>query len=137
MSISNLLVLCLTFSCKLLSPAWNAPAYSNFFLLGSFVVYTKKDMAGAVKINVPPSRMASPVGEASVSSSSFRSPVDSPHESIGGEQFAFQPHVHGKQQQWNGGQNDLTTSQSMEWRGSAGHSMHRSPQNGDYQHMPE
>ncbi|KAG9135918.1 hypothetical protein Leryth_002618 [Lithospermum erythrorhizon] len=98
-------------------------------ILGSFVIDTKKDMAGATKVDAPTSKMASPVGGASVSGHSgvsFRSPVDSPHENIGGGQFVLQPHAM-----------HMTPSQSMEWRGSSSHGMQQSPENGDFEHMPE
>ncbi|KAG9138853.1 hypothetical protein Leryth_007478 [Lithospermum erythrorhizon] len=92
-------------------------------IVGSFVIDTKKNTTtSAVKSDASASKMSSPVGGASVSGViNFRSPIDSSHQNIGGSQFNIQP----------------PGMQSMDWRGSVGHGMLHSPENGDYEDSSE
>ncbi|CAI9773090.1 unnamed protein product [Fraxinus pennsylvanica] len=81
-------------------------------IVGTFLVDTKKDVTG---------KPLSPIGGASASSLTFRSPVDSPHQTVVGSQYMIQ---HQSMQ--------LTPSHVMEWRDA-----HQSPENSDYDPVPE
>ncbi|KAL2549150.1 AT-hook motif nuclear-localized protein 14 [Forsythia ovata] len=81
-------------------------------IVGTFLIDTKKDVTG---------KSLSPIGGASASSLSFRSPVDSPHQIVGGSQYMIQ---HQSMQ--------LAPSHAMEWRDA-----HLSPENGDYERIQD
>ncbi|XP_022863892.1 AT-hook motif nuclear-localized protein 14-like [Olea europaea var. sylvestris] len=81
-------------------------------IVGTFLVDTKKDVTG---------KPLSPIGGASASGLSFRSSVDSHHQTVGGSQYMIQ---HQSMQ--------LTPSHAMEWRDA-----HQSPENSDYEPVPE
>ncbi|XP_030959867.1 AT-hook motif nuclear-localized protein 14-like isoform X2 [Quercus lobata] len=100
-------------------------------IVGTFMLDTKKDVNAGMKVDASASRMASPVGGASVSSIGFHSAVDS-----SGSHFMIQPRpMH------------VTTSRPTDWRGGpaagyeltgrTGRGAHQSPENGDYEQLPD
>ncbi|CAI9773983.1 unnamed protein product [Fraxinus pennsylvanica] len=95
-------------------------------IVGTFLIDTKKDMTGGAKGDATASKFPSPIGGASVPGVSFRAPFDSPNQNVGGNQFMIQ---HRNMQ--------FTPSDSMDWRGKTGHGALNSPENGDYEHIPE
>ncbi|KAM4108830.1 hypothetical protein ACB094_03G075200 [Castanea mollissima] len=100
-------------------------------IVGTFMLDTKKDVNAGMKVDASASRMASPVGGASVSSIGFHSAVDS-----SGSHFMIQPRAM-----------HVTTSRPTDWRGGpaagyeltgrTGRGAHQSPENGDYEQLPD
>ncbi|KAK3200716.1 hypothetical protein Dsin_024131 [Dipteronia sinensis] len=119
-------------------------------IVGTFLIDTKKNVSTGLKNDASGSKLPSPIGGTSVSSVGFRSPVDSSgrnpvrlnddYQPIGGSHFMIQ----------SGGMN-ITPSRPTEWRssldarsstgfempGRAGHGAHQSPENGDYDQIPD
>ncbi|XP_022890010.1 AT-hook motif nuclear-localized protein 14-like [Olea europaea var. sylvestris] len=96
-------------------------------IVGTFLIDTKKDMTGEAKVDATASKLPSPIrGGASVPGVSFRTPFDSSNRNVIGNQFV----IHQRNMQF-------TPSDSMDWRGKTGHGALNSPENGDYEHIPE
>nr|CAA10643.1 SAP1 protein [Antirrhinum majus] len=90
-------------------------------IVGTFVVETKKDANVEAAAS---GKSPSPNGGASAPGLSFRSPADSGIQmGGGGNPFLIQ--------------NRTMHMTPMEWIGSADHGMHQSPENGDYDHIPD
>lgn len=93
-------------------------------IIGTFIIDAKKDAKGGDPAS---GKLPSPIGGASVSNLSFRSPADSPHQ-LGGTASPFMmPHR----------SMQMTPSHSMDWRTNTGYGMHQSPENGDYEPIPD
>ncbi|KAG8380680.1 hypothetical protein BUALT_Bualt06G0041000 [Buddleja alternifolia] len=89
-------------------------------IIGTFVIDAKKDVKG----DAASGKLPSPRGGQSVSGLNF---VGSPHQMGGGSPFMIQQRSM-----------QLTTPpHSMEWRSNAGHGMHQSLENADYEPIPD
>ncbi|KAJ7978189.1 AT-hook motif nuclear-localized protein [Quillaja saponaria] len=119
-------------------------------IAGTFVIESKKDVGAGVKGDVLSSRLPSPVGGESVSSGGFRSAVDSSgrnpirgnddHQTIGGSHFMVQPrgvHVTPSQPTDWRGHPDARNTAGYELTGRTGLGAHQSPENGDYDQIPD
>ncbi|CAN0892849.1 AT-hook motif nuclear-localized protein 14, partial [Linum grandiflorum] len=114
-------------------------------IVGTFTLDNKKDAGNGVRIDAssPGGKLPSPVGGSSMSSISFRSPVESSgrnpdeHQTMGGSPFMI--HNRGMQ---------MAPSRQMEWRSGTGSGYdltgrtgpgggHRSPENGNYDQLPD
>ncbi|KAL5768169.1 hypothetical protein ACOSQ2_014952 [Xanthoceras sorbifolium] len=119
-------------------------------IVGTFLIDTKKDCSASLKNDASSSKLPSPVGGASVSSVGFRSPVDSSgrnpvrgnddYQPIGGSHFMIQPCgmnvTPSRPTEWRSGL-DARSSAGFEMQGRAGHGAHQSPENGDYDQIPD
>lgn len=86
----------------------------------------KKDITGAAKGgDASAGKLPSPIGGASISGVSFWSPNDS-YQNIGGSQFMIQSRS-----------TQLEPTQSMQWRDHSGNDLQQSPENGNYEQIPE
>ncbi|KAE8009916.1 hypothetical protein FH972_006321 [Carpinus fangiana] len=117
-------------------------------IVGTFLFDTKEDVNAGAKGDASAGKMSSPVGGASMSNIGFHSAVDASgrnsvrgnddHQAIGGSHFMIQG-MH------------MTTSRPTDWRigpdarsatgyeltGRTGRGVHQSPENGDYEQLPE
>ncbi|KAH7571861.1 hypothetical protein JRO89_XS04G0156600 [Xanthoceras sorbifolium] len=119
-------------------------------IVGTFLIDTKKDFSASLKNDASSSKLPSPVGGASVSSVGFRSPVDSSgrnpvrgnddYQPIGGSHFMIQPCgmnvTPSRPTEWRSGL-DARSSAGFEMQGRAGHGANQSPENGDYDQIPD
>ncbi|KAJ0079520.1 hypothetical protein Patl1_23205 [Pistacia atlantica] len=118
-------------------------------IVGTFQIDTKKDVNAGLKGDASGSKLPSPVGGASVSSVGFRSPVESSgrnhfrgnddFQTIGRSHFMIQPsgmHVSPSQTEWRSSL-DARTSADYDLTGRAGRGAHQSPENGDYDQIPD
>ncbi|KAL3520942.1 hypothetical protein ACH5RR_019091 [Cinchona calisaya] len=96
-------------------------------IVGTFLIDPKKDITGGLKGDTSAGKSPTPIGGASFSGVSIRSPIDSTYQNIGGSQFMIQPQSRSTQ----------APSQLMEWSDHPGQSMEQSPENGNYQHIPD
>ncbi|CAN1176710.1 AT-hook motif nuclear-localized protein 14 [Linum perenne] len=121
-------------------------------IVGTFTLDNKKDASNGVRLDASsPSKLPSPVGGSSLSGMSFRSPVESSgrnpsrsnddHQTMGGSPFMM--HNRGMQ---------MAPSRQMDWRSGpdpragSGYDLtgrtgpgggHRSPENGNYDQLPD
>ncbi|CAN1233413.1 AT-hook motif nuclear-localized protein 14 [Linum perenne] len=121
-------------------------------IVGTFTLDNKKDAGNGVRLDASsPSKLPSPVGGSSLSGMSFRSPVESSgrnparsnddHQTMGGSPFMM--HNRGMQ---------MAPSRQMDWRSGpdpragSGYDLtgrtgpgggHRSPENGNYDQLPD
>ncbi|KAL3523712.1 hypothetical protein ACH5RR_016546 [Cinchona calisaya] len=96
-------------------------------IVGTFLVDPKKDITGGLKGDTSAGKSPSPIGGASFSGVSFWSPIDSSYQNIGGSPFMIQPQPRSTQ----------APSQMMEWGDHPDPSVQQSPENGDYEHIPD
>ncbi|XP_044498028.1 AT-hook motif nuclear-localized protein 14 [Mangifera indica] len=118
-------------------------------IVATFQIDTKKDANAGLKGDASGSKLPSPVGGASVSSIGFRSPIESSgrnpirgnedFQTIGGSHFMIQPsgmHVSPSRTEWRSSL-DARTSAGYDLTGRAGRGAHQSPENGDYDQIPD
>ncbi|KAI4301990.1 hypothetical protein L6164_035215 [Bauhinia variegata] len=117
-------------------------------IVGTFSIDTKRDASAAVKGDASASKLPSPVGE-SVSGLGFRPAIDSSsgnpirgnddHQAIGGSHFMIQQRgMHmtpSRPTDW-GGRLDSRNA-GYELTGRTVHGAHQSPENGDYDQIPD
>ncbi|XP_065853980.1 AT-hook motif nuclear-localized protein 14 isoform X2 [Euphorbia lathyris] len=118
-------------------------------IVGTFVFDSKKD--AGVRVDASPPKLPSPVGGASISNMGFRSPVESAgrnplrgndeHQTMGTNPFMI--HHRGMHMapsrpttDWRTGQ-DTRANTGYDMMGRAGHGGHQSPENGDYEQLPD
>ncbi|XP_044481767.1 AT-hook motif nuclear-localized protein 14-like isoform X2 [Mangifera indica] len=116
---------------------------------GPVQIDSKKDVNAGIKGEASGSKLPSPVGGASVSSIGFRSPIESSgrnpirgnddFQTIGVSHFMIQPsgmHVSPSRTEWRSTL-DARTSAGYDLTGRTGHGAHQSPENGDYDQIPD
>ncbi|KAG8649764.1 AT-hook motif nuclear-localized protein 14 [Manihot esculenta] len=119
-------------------------------IVGTFLLDNKKDASGGVKVDASTNKLPSPVGGASISNIGFLSPVESSgrnpvtgnddHANIGGNPFMIHPrgmHVApSRTPDWLSGP-DPRVNAGFELTGRVGHGAYQSPENGDYEQLPD
>ncbi|KAK9919488.1 hypothetical protein M0R45_028079 [Rubus argutus] len=116
-------------------------------IVGTFLIDNKKDVNTGVKVEAPAPRMPSPGGGAPMMNVGFRSAVDSSgrnmvrgnddqQQAIGGSHFMIQG-MHGSTD-WRAGPDARNTGAvTYELTGRGGRAVHQSPENGDYDQIPD
>ncbi|KAF3452330.1 hypothetical protein FNV43_RR02763 [Rhamnella rubrinervis] len=119
-------------------------------IVGSFLIDTKKDVtAGSKGDGSAAGKLPSPVGGVSASSVAFRSAIDpsgrnpvrgnDDHQAIGGGHFMIQPrgmHLPPHITDWRTSLDGRSTA-GYDLTGRAGMEAHQSPENGDYDQIPD
>ncbi|KAJ9180063.1 hypothetical protein P3X46_008354 [Hevea brasiliensis] len=119
-------------------------------IVGTFLLDKKKEASTGVKVDAPTSKLPSPVGEASISNIGFHSLIESSgrnsvrgnddHTNIGGNPFMIHPRgMHmapSRTTDWLGGP-DARVNTGYELTGRVGHGAYQSPENGDYEQLPD
>ncbi|XP_004302074.1 PREDICTED: putative DNA-binding protein ESCAROLA [Fragaria vesca subsp. vesca] len=114
-------------------------------IIGTFLIDNKNDVNTGVKMEVSIPRLPSPVGGTSMMNVGFRSAVnssgrnmvranDEQQQAIGGSHFMTQG-MHGSAD-WRAGP-DVRSTGAYELAGIGGHAAHQSPENGDYDQIPD
>ncbi|KAK0599508.1 hypothetical protein LWI29_005904 [Acer saccharum] len=119
-------------------------------IVGTFLIDARKNVGAGLKNDASGSKLPSPIGGTSVSSVGFRSPVDSSgrnpvrvnddYQPIGGSHFMIQSCgmniTPSRPTEWRSSL-DARSSTGFEMPGRAGHGAHQSPENGDYDQIPD
>ncbi|KAL8099815.1 AT-hook motif nuclear-localized protein 14-like [Apium graveolens] len=102
-------------------------------IVGAFLIDTKKDIVGDVKTDSSGNKSPSPIGGISVSNAAFPATVDS-----SGNQYMLQPRnmqmTPPHTNEWSGA--DARSNASYDFSGRMGPVETESPENGDYDHIP-
>ncbi|XP_057962804.1 AT-hook motif nuclear-localized protein 14 isoform X2 [Malania oleifera] len=119
-------------------------------IVGTFLIDAKTDVSAGVKGDASLSKLPSQFGGVSVSSADFqpvvehtgRNPIrgNDDDQSIGGSHFMVEPHgmqmSHSHPTSWTGGI-DGRSSAPYEFTGRTAHGSQESPENGDYERLPD
>ncbi|KAF4348994.1 hypothetical protein CsatB_028911 [Cannabis sativa] len=118
-------------------------------IVGTFLIDSKKDVSGGVKGDASTMKLPSPVGVTSPSNVGFRSPVDpsgrnpvrgnDDQQAIGGSHFMLHRGMHvtsSRPTEWRAGP-DARSTAGYELTGRGGLAAHQSPENGDYDQIPD
>lgn len=103
-------------------------------IVGAFLIDTKKDIVVDVKGDTLANKLPSAVGAVPVSSAGFRATVNP-----SGTQFMIQPRgmqmTPPRSNDWSG--TDTRSNAGYDFSGRMGLGAHESPENGDYEHIPD
>ncbi|GAV66777.1 DUF296 domain-containing protein [Cephalotus follicularis] len=116
-------------------------------IVGTFMIDTKKDVGAGVKGETSGSKLPSPIGGTSASSGGYRPTLESSgrnpvrgsddHQNVGASHYMIQPRgMHltpSRPMEW--GASDVRSTSGYEMTGRTGH--HHSPENGDYEQLPD